>query len=398
MILEDQLQLVINEQKEGLEVKEFVSRNANLPQSTNRIVVVSGIRRCGKSTFLQQTIGTNTDSLHINFEDLRLNSFDANDFYKIEKIATQTDKKIFIFDEIQNIPEWEKYVRSAHDRGKKIFITGSNASLLSKELGTHLTGRYVQIELFPFQYSEYLRFSGQLQDAASYLDFLQMGGFPEFLKERNKEYLRTLLKDIILRDIVVRRSIRNEQTILQLAVFLMSNVGKEFSYNNISKLLEIKSIRSTIDYCDYLQESYLVEFVPRFSYSIKQQIGNPKKIYAIDTAMAKSVSLSQNDDLGRLLENAVYLQIRTQYKEIWYFKDEKTECDFVVKTSENEKIVIQVCWQLTTENLQRELNGLKNAVEKTNANKGYIITYNQEDTLDGFQVIPVWKWTFWSGF
>jgi len=394
MILEEQLQLVINEQKQAWYVKEFVPRKTNLPIQTNRIVVISGVRRCGKSTFLQQTIAANTESLHLNFEDLRLSSFNANDFYKIENIAAQTNKNVFIFDEIQNIPEWERYIRSAHDRGKKIYITGSNASLLSKELGTHLTGRYVQIELFPFQYSEYLQFCGQAQAATSYLDFLEWGGFPEFLNEKNKEYLRTLLKDIIIRDIVVRRSIRNEQTILQLAIFLMSNIGKELSYNNISKLLEIKSVRSTIDYCDYLQESYLLEFVPRFSYSVKQQIGNPKKVYAIDTAMAKAVSLSKTDDLGRMLENAVYLEIRTKCKEICYFKDEKTECDFIVKTSENKKIAIQVCWQLTPENLQRELNGLKNAVEKTNADIAYIITYNQEDTFEDFQVIPVWKWNF----
>ena len=394
MILEQQLKIVIEEQNKTKKLKKYVSRNSDMQDAGGRILVVSGVRRCGKSTLLQHNFGLQKNSININFEDPRLEGFEINDFFKIEKIASETAKDIFIFDEIQNIPEWEKYARAAHDRGKKIYITGSNASLLSKELGTRLTGRYKQTELFPFNFSEYLEFTDQQANEKTFKNFLFSGGFPEYLKEQNTEYLRTLLKDIVIRDIAVRRNIRNEHLIVRLAVFLMSNIGKELSYNNITKMLQIKSVRSTIDYCDYLQESYLVEFIPRFSFSVKQQIGNPKKVYAIDTGMAKANSLSLSDDLGRILENAVYLQIRNNTKDIMYYKDDKSECDFIVKDKNQQLTAIQVCWNLTPDNLDRELTGLKNALKTTKAKKGMIITFNQEDNLDGILVIPAWKWKF----
>ncbi len=392
MILEEQIKTVIFEQIGNTNNKEYISRNIDFLKKGNRIFVITGVRRCGKSTLLKTSIGNSDSCISINFEDPRLEGFSVNDFYKIEKIAEESGKNIFIFDEIQNIPEWEKYARAAHEAGKNVYITGSNASMLSKELGTRLTGRYKQIELFPFQYSEFLEYTGKKQGRESYEDYLLSGGFPEYLFEQNPEYLRTLLKDIIIRDIAVRRNIKNEHILVKLAVFLLSNTGKEFSYNNITKILQIKSVRSTIDYCDYLQESYLVEFVSRFSFSIKQQIGNPKKIYCIDTGMAKANSLSLLEDKGRMLENSVYLQLRTKYKDIQYYKDEVSECDFIIKDSENKHIAVQVCWKLTPNNLQREIDGLKNAVKAANAIKGIIISLNQEDLLDDFAVIPAWKW------
>jgi len=394
MILEEQLKQVIEEQNLAKLSKINIPRNTILPVNVDRIIVVSGVRRCGKSTFLQQLLDSGTECLTINFEDPRLDAFELNDFYKIEKIANDLGKKIFVFDEIQNIEGWEKYARSAHETGKKIYVTGSNASMLSKELGTRLTGRYLQIELFPFDYLEYLLFAKKNAGAESYREYLTGGGFPEFLKEQNAEYLRTLLKDIVLRDIVVRRGIKNEHVIIRLAVYLLSNTAKEFSYNNITQALSIKSVRSTIDYCDYLQESYLIEFIPRFSFSIRQQQSNPKKAYAIDTGMAKANSLSLNQDYGRLLENAVYLQLRKHSKDIQYFRDEKLECDFLLKEGNEITHAIQVCWQLTTDNLNRELNGLKKALEVTKTKKGFIITLDQTDVFDDIQVIPIWKWEF----
>ncbi len=392
MILEEQLKIITEEQAVAHKLERYVKRCTGLQNASNRILVVSGVRRCGKSTLLQHNFGLQKNSININFEDPRLEGFELNDFYKIEKIANQTGKDIFIFDEIQNIPEWEKYARSAHDRGKKIYITGSNAGLLSKELGTRLTGRYKQVELFPFNYKEYLEYTDKKANKNTYKEFLFSGGFPEYLKEQNPEYLRTLLKDIVIRDIAVRRNIRNEHLLIRLAVFLLSNIGKEFSYNNITKMLQIKSVRSTIDYCDYLQESYLVEFIPRFSFSVKQQIGNPKKVYCIDTGMAKANTLSLSDDLGRMFENSVYLQIRNSTKDIRYYKDDKSECDFIVKNNNQQLTAIQVCWKLTPDNLEREIKGIKNALKTTKATKGVIITFNQEDNLAEIPVIPVWKW------
>jgi len=392
MILEQQIEYIINEQNSYGNLNNTIKRNLEIDENSKRIIVISGVRRCGKSTLLKQKFANNSECLFLSFEDPRLENFEVNDFYKIEKIAEQIGKQIFIFDEIQNIPEWEKYVRSAHDREKRIFVTGSNASMLSKELGTRLTGRYKQLELYPFDFKEYLNFKQLEANAENYKTFLQNGGFPEFLNDLNPEYLQTLLKDIVIRDIAIRRKVKNEYLLIRLAVFLMSNIGKEISYNNITQTLSIKSVRTTIDYCDFFHESYLFEFVPRFSFSIKQQQVNSKKVYAIDTGMARANSLSLQDDWGRKFENEVYLQLRRYSKDIQYFKDEKTECDFILKLENEFILAIQVCWILSPENIERELAGLRNAMKTLKINKGIILTLNQEDKFENIEVIPIWKW------
>ncbi len=395
MILQDELQNIVIEQLLYRNTKEIIQRNTSIEDTSDRIIVISGIRRCGKSTLLQQGFIHLPNCLSLNFEDPRLENFELSDFSKLENIANSMGKETFIFDEIQNIEGWEKFARTMHDKGKKLYITGSNAGLLSKELGTRLTGRYKQIELFPFDYTEYLNFTNQTASADSLKIYLTNGGFPEYLNEKNPEYLRTLLRDIVVRDIAVRRGVRNEHLLVRLAVFLMSNVSKEFSFNNITKTLNIKSVRTTIDYCDYLKDAYLVEFVPRFSFSIKQQQANPKKVYSIDTGMAKANSLSQQEDWGRILENAVYLQLRKISADIQYYKDDKSECDFLLRVDAAYSHAVQVCWQLTTDNLQRELTGLRNALKTSGARKGIIVTFNQEDVFDDIQVVPMWKIKQW---
>ena len=391
MITEEVLRNIIGTWKTPIKSK-IIERSISLDTSGDRIIVISGIRRCGKSTLLLQNFANKKNAVFINFEDPRLSGFEISDFYKIEKIANEKNAEYLIFDEIQNIPLWEQYARHAHDRGIKLFITGSNASMLSKELGTKLTGRYKQYELFPFDYHEFREFTNQEKGPDSFTEFLLKGGLPEFLKNRDPEYLRTLLNDIITRDIAVRRNIKNEHTLVKLAVNLMSNISKEFSFNKLTKILEIKSVRSTIDYCNYLQESYLIELIPAFSFSSHIRQNNPKKVYAIDTGLARANSISLSDDYGRLLENAVYLKLRKNFSDIQYFKDGKTECDFIVKQGNKITSAFQVCWQLTPENLSREINGLKNAMQQTGAENGIIITFNQEDNFDTINAIPFWKW------
>lgn len=391
MITEEILRAVIKDFQPVNSLRRIVEREKTIPMNSNRIVVITGIRRCGKSTLLKHNIKNFNEAIFVNFEDIRLEGFDKNDFLKIEKIATEDHIRYLVFDEIQNVVDWEKFIRSAHDKGFQIFITGSNASMLSRELGTHLTGRHLQLELFPFSFGEYLKLKSLDENAENFLLYLHNGGFPEYLQSEEEDYLRSLAKDIVIRDIAVRRNIKNDHLLMRLLTFLMSNTGKEFSYNNISKLLEIKSVRTTIDYCDYLKESYLIDFLPRFSFSIKQQQMNPQKIYAIDTAMAKSISLSLSEDSGRKLENAVFLMLKRFSVELLYFKDEKSECDFIVKKGNQICMAVQVCWQLTSENLEREINGLKKAMNTLSLDKGFIITMNQEDSFDNIKAFPAWK-------
>jgi len=383
---------IIKDQLASVLKKQWIERDKEIPLKTKKIVIVSGVRRCGKSTLIQQKLLKTGKALYLNFEDPRLINFTLDDFPKLESIAEEAGNDLLLLDEIQNIDQWERYARMANEKGLQLYITGSNASMLSRELGTRLTGRYKQIELFPFSYNEFLTFFNMERNAESFDQYFEWGGFPEFLEEKDDDYLRTLLRDIITRDIAVRRKITNENQLIRLAVHLLSNTGKEFSYNNISKILEIKSVRTVIDYCDYLRESYLVDFIPRYSSSIKKQLVNPKKSYSIDPVFAKANSLSFSKDLGRRLENFVFNKLRRSFSEIFYFKDNSSECDFLIK--QNEKIVqaVQVCWEINNDNMVREINGIKNALDETGAKEGVIITSNQEDKLDGIDLIPAWKW------
>lgn len=392
MITKQQLQEIVSEQSENFKRKRLISRLVDFPTESNRIVIVSGIRRCGKSTLIRQKFQDTGDAIYLNFEDPRLIGFSVEDFIRLELLMTETGKSKIILDEVQNIDKWEIYARSANEKGIPLFVTGSNASMLSRELGTHLTGRYRQIELFPFSYPEFLMYFNLERNTGSFERYLTMGGFPEFYTENDPDYYRTLLKDIITRDIAVRRKISNENQLIRLAVHLLSNIGKEFSFNNISKLLEFKSVRTVIDYCDYLKESYLVELIPQFSFSIKKQQANAKKAYCTDTALATANSLSFSKDMGRKLENIVYNKIRQSNKEIFYFKAGNAECDFLIKQQEQIVSVIQVCWEVNSGNIDRELKGIKSAALETGATDVKIITFNQEDNIDGIPLIPAWNW------
>lgn len=391
MIAKDTISEVIANQLKVIYNEKPIERQIDLPLKTNRVIVISGIRRCGKSTLIKQKYLNENNAMYINFEDPRLVGFDLNDFNRLESIFLEQNKKWLLLDEVQAIDKWELYVRSAHERKINVVITGSNASLLSKELGTKLTGRYQQKELFPFNFNEFLIYKKKAASLDSFTEFFEQGGFPEYLEEPDPDYHRTLLRDIIIRDIAVRRNLQNEKQLLRLAVHLLTNIGKEFSYNKLSKILEIKSVRTVIDYCDYLTESYLVDFVPMFSWSASKQIANAKKAYAVDAAFAVSNSLSFSKDMGRRLENMVYNKLRASGNKVFYFRNNDSECDFVVVDDEV-KSVIQVCWDINNDNIHREIKGLQAAKLSTGAKKGFIITFQQADNIDGIELIPAWKW------
>lgn len=264
--------------------------------------------------------------------------------------------------------------------------------MLSRELGTRLTGRYKQIELFPFSYNEFLRFKNLSPGESSFESYFQFGGFPEYLENQDQEYLRTLLRDILTRDVAIRRNIANENHLIRLGVFLASNIGKEFSYSRMANLLEIKSVRTLIDYCDFLEESYLFDLIPMYSTSIRKQVANPKKPYCIDTALAAANSISFSKDLGRRLENLVYLQLRRSFQSIYFFRSKNSECDFLIKLNEEVIGLVQVCWNLNPDTLAREIKRIKNAMNETALGSGVLITWDQEDLIDGIPVIPTWKW------
>lgn len=373
------------------------------------IIVISGIRRSGKSTFLKQIMEKHS-GYYVNFDDDRLVNFKLKDFQLLYETLVEIygEKKNFYFDEVQNISGWERFVRRLHDEKEKVFVTGSNASMLSRELGTHLTGRHLNVNIFPFSFKEFLTLNGieinkgslfitkEKSQIKKYFEkYLLEGGLPEYLKTGNKEYLKILYENILYRDIIVRYNLSNEKALKELVYLAANNISKEISFNSIKKSLGLGSSTTVKEYFDYLENSYLIFLVPKFDYSLKKQIYANKKVYLIDNALALHLGFRISKDYGRLLENFVFIELKRRNNEIFYYSDKK-ECDFVVK--EKTKIIqaIQVCYEFNEDNKDREVNGLLEAMDKFKLRKGLILTYDQEDEfkIKGKRIIlkPVWKW------
>jgi len=382
MILQEQIAFVMDNQgRDNKHISNITKRTSlsNIPISDSFATIITGVRRCGKSTLLQQLLKNKfPEAIFINFEDIRLTGFDTMDFMRFHNELLRRKINVVFLDEIQLVSGWEVYVNQLLREGYKVFVTGSNASMLSKELGTNLTGRHLSVELFPFDYSEYLSIKQLPNSVESAKQYIFDGGFPEYLKTGNGMILTQLLNDIITRDIAVRYSVKNVNSLKSLVLYLLSNVGKPVSANKLKGLFGIKSVATLTEFFSYMQDAYLLQFLPQFSYSIKAQIRNPKKVYAIDTGMVNEISSSFSKDLGRKLENVVYLHLRRKHKELFFYKN-NGECDFIIKEKDNITQAIQVCYKLTDLNLEREINGLLEALKEFNIKKGIIITMNQHD-------------------
>lgn len=396
MILKDTLKGVLELQKAELEKQDIgIPRELarNIEFDPKNVLIISGIRRCGKSTLLKQLIKKYKNVNYCNFEDQLLVDFEIRDFEKLNGVFQEINKQTdcFFFDEIQNIPGWERFVRKMQDYGKKFVITGSNSSLLSKELGTKLTGRHITKELFPFSFQEMLVLKKEKPSLQSFNEYFILGGFPEYLIYGKTERLQHVFEDIILRDIVVRHRLKNAKLAKEVALYLLSNISKEISYNKLKLIFNLGSINTISSYVSYFEESYLLFTIPRFSYSYKKQIVNPKKVYCIDVGLARANSISFSEDKGRMFENLVFIHLRQKYKDIYYYR-EKNECDFLAREKGKIVEVIQACYELNEDNKAREINGIKEAIAQFNLKKGKIITLNQKDNFGDVEVIPVWEW------
>ena len=358
--------------------------------------VISGIRRAGKSTLLKQLTSDKTSFAYLNFEDVRIFGFDLKDFKRLEEtFASQDISDLYFFDELQNVEGWERYVRTLLDTKKTVVITGSNASLLSKELGSKLTGRHLRYELFPFSFKEALSFWNVKPSLQSFEKYLQTGGMPEYLKLLNDMILQELFNDIIARDITVRYNLRNPKLVKELALYLLSNVGKEFSFQKLRKMYDLGSVNTVISLIGYYEDSYLLFTVPQFDFSLRSRQVNAKKVYAIDTGFIRANSVSFSQDKGRILENLVFIQLKRFGREVFYFKKDN-ECDFITRDKNKKLELFQVCFELNEENKDREINGMLAAMDYTKQKSGTIFTLNQTDELEFDKrtifVKPVWKW------
>ena len=375
--------------------------------SSSRIIVISGVRRSGKSTLLKQISLKLRNFYYINFDDERLIDFTVSDFNNLLILwKKQYQSKNILIDEIQNVPNWERFVRRMHDDGYKMFITGPNAKLLSSELSTHLTGLYKRIELYPFSFKELLGFykapikkiysSEEKAKVLKVFDhFIETGGFPEYIKYKEVDYLKRVYDDIVYRDIIARFGIKKIKSFRELANYLLTNISKQVSYNSLKNILWIKTTMTLRSFVSYLEESYLLFELYKYDFSLKKQYVSDKKIYCIDTGMRNAVSFHFSSDRGRLLENVVFLELKRREQNLFFYKN-KNECDFIVEKKNKIIEAIQVTERLLNTDERQEVGGLIEAMNNFDLKEGLILTEFESNKIKtGNKIIkvePIWKW------
>ena len=303
---------------EGRSRDRYIDRDVSLKGlGTPIIKVISGPRRAGKSFFAMRQLRDAGNLVYVNFDDERLIALQDNDelVAAIQAIGAGSAPRLLL-DEVQNLPHWELFVNRLSRQGFDLTITGSNAHLLSSELSTHLTGRYLETVIFPFSFSEYLRLAGpDITDAEkqqAFISYARQGGYPEPLIKgiNHRDYLSLLFDSMIYKDIVKRCRVRNPAAIEDLAMFLLSNICTEYSLTTLSKVTSVRSVHTVRKYLGYLEEAFLFFSIPRFSYKAREQITANRKIYCIDNGFPDAKAPRHSENTGRLFENLVAIDLR----------------------------------------------------------------------------------------
>ncbi len=382
---------------------------------TKHIQVIQGIRRSGKSTlfkllinYLCKTVDP-LEILYINLDDPFFTPYqkDATKFYNIvaeAKKLTQKEIKYLFLDEVQNIQGWERYVKSAYDSElfAKIFVTGSNSTLLDGELATLLTGRYLSVQVYPLSFKEILKINNitnymqLIQEQPKVLklvdDMLEYGSFVEVYKSDKafrREILKSYYQTILLKDGVANNEIRDVKSFKELSFYLLSNIGTLYSYSSLAKAVSIHD-KSAKEYISYLEECYLCSELKQFSFSLKEQQNAKKKLYFSDNGFLL-LSFKFTSNYGKLLENLVFTELLKQGYKI-YFYNKNFECDFIAQ-KENRRVAIQVCYELTDQNRKREFNSLKKLPFEVD--EKIVLTYNQsEEKKEDIRVVSFWEYFF----
>jgi len=376
-----------------------------------QIIILTGIRRSGKSSIFKLLINhlveRNIEAksiLYINLDDPFFSDIikDAKNLYKLleeSKVITGLDVKYLFLDEVQNVPHWEKFVKSIYDNEvvDKIFITGSNSKLLDGEYATLLSGRYINKTIYPLSFKEvlylnkinsYYELLDKKSEVLKIIDtLLEYGSFYEVLMNTKKrELILSYYETIIFKDCIGNNSIKNGKSFKEIAHFIISNTSNLYSYNSLAKA--VGSNEHTIKaYISYLEDSYLLKEIKNFNYSLKKQLHSKKKTYIVDNSFLAQISFRFSKDYGKLFENLVFNELLKQNYEIYFFNDKK-ECDFIVK-KENKTVAIQVCYKLDNFNKDRELNGLNLPFD---VDEKIVITYNQNDTIDDIKIVSFWEY------
>ncbi len=401
-----------------------IKRNYKIPIDTNKIVSLVGVRRSGKTYILYETIQKlreqidSRNIIYINFEDDRLFGITLQHLNTLieayfELFPQKRDEKIYIFlDEIQEVANWEKFVRRIYDTlNAQIFITGSSSKLLSKEIASALRGRSITYEIFPLSFKEYLQFQNidinfYSSKTLSFIknsfnNYLTKGGFPEIAMENDEDIQKRILSDyvdlIVYRDIIERYNIKNLSLIKFLIKYVFSNPATLLSFNKLYNELKSQGYRlskdTLFDYFSYLNDAYTVFSSPVFKSSVKEEKKNPKKIYIVDNGFNYIFNTFFSKDFSKLFENLVFLNLRRKYRDIYYFK-EKQEIDFFIP---QEKLLVNVSYLIDDQTtLKREINSLEEGMKYFNINKSYLITTEKDEVFKindkKIITIPLYKW------
>ncbi len=391
-----------------------------------KINSIIGPRRAGKTFFIYQNIkklkiqGLKDKIIYINFEDERLLPIKKEELDLIleayyELYPENVGEKLYVFfDEIQTAPFWQLFVRRLCDQeNMEICITGSSSKLLSREIATELRGRTLTYFIFPYSFKEFIKAKGiTLEKHFEYKpvlyeikqllqEYIEFGGFPEIADKDNVlkiKILQEYFDMIFYKDLVERYRIRNFDVVKEMLLYLINNFSTYFSINRYHGFLKSQgkkiSKNTLFTYVSYITDINLLFLVPKYG-KLKDQIINPKKVYAVDTGLIDAVAFRVSKDTGKLYENAVFIELKRRGKEVYYWKN-KFECDFLIKRDGKIKEAIQVCYELTQENKERELNGIAEAMEEFKIEDGLIITgdFEGQEMLEGKKItyLPLWKW------
>lgn len=413
MISKEQIRQVVYDQRNlyvDLGIKRHIDQGL---VDCQEVLVLTGVRRCGKSILMQQIRSSRAEKDYfISFDDDRLLHFTVDDFQLLYDVFVEDFglQCTFYFDEIQLVDGWERFVDRLYKHGNKVIVTGSNAKMLSRELGTLLTGRHVSKEVYPFSLKEYVEVKGIDVSRDSFFttegrallqnvqnNYLLDGGFPQYVRSKNVEYLKALYNDIIYRDIIVRYKLSAERPLKETVYYLISNATHLFTYNSVAKAVGVKSAETIKDYISYLEETYLVGQLPKYDVKVGEQIKSPKKIYFIDNALVGVIGFSFSANDGSRLENAVYIELRRRGKELFYHNDGK-ECDFIVREGIRISEAYQVCMTIRDEKTRsRELDGVRSAMKAYSLTEGYIITCDENEDINveegTIHVVSFVRWT-----
>jgi predicted AAA+ superfamily ATPase len=410
----------------GIDRDSYINRLINL-LATELIVVITGARRSGKSFLMRQVAKRLINSgvhkneiLIINFEDPRFTKLDAKILQEIYEVYLEffnTKRRPYIFlDEIQEVEGWEKWVRTTRELQRaNIIISGSNAKLLSRELSSLLTGMHLDLTVYPLSFEEYLFFNNlrlkenlyvinkQTEIKGLLRRYIEFGSFPEVvLREEKKDILLRYYEDVLNKDLIKRFRIRKPDALKDLAKYYLTNISNLITFSSIEGYLDISA--DTIEkFSTYFEDAYILSFLKRFSFRVKEQDKSPKKVYCIDTGLANTIGFRFSENLGQSMENIVFLRLRREMLkspqlEIFYWKDQHhREVDFVLKEELKVKQLIQICWDVSSpQTKKREVSALLKAMEELNLKEGIIITeeYEAEDLFDEKKIIyiPLWRW------